>query len=41
MLQLIVEGRIRRGRARLRWEQCMKRDLAEMGGVRKKGRGWR
>ena len=40
-----VEGRRRRGRPRLRWEDCMKRDLVRVGGawrMRARDRGeWR
>ena len=42
-----VEGRRRRGRLRLRWEECVKRDLAGVGGEgrmrtrdRGSGDGW-
>ena len=44
VLALSVKGRRRRGRPRLRWEDCLKRDLAEVGGewrtrVRDRGSG--
>ena len=42
---LRAEGRRRRGRPRLRWEDCVKRDLVEVGGewtIRARDRGeWR
>ena len=42
---LRVESRRRRGRPRLRWEDCVKIDLAGVGGewrmrARDRGRGW-
>ena len=36
-----VEGRRRRGRPRLRWEDCMKRDLAGVGGEDEERGEWR
>ena len=35
---LRVEGRRRRGRLQLRWEDCVKRDLAEVGGEGRRSR---
>ena len=36
---LRVEGRRERGRRKLRWEDCVKRDLAGIGGAWRRGRG--
>ena len=39
-IELRVEGRRRRGRPQLRWEDCVNRDLTEVGGIRGNGDRW-